>query len=143
MTFIQQAPTFYLQAFTQMFRYQGRATRSAFWSFVLINYVVSFGFGYLDGWLHWGAPLRVAFIDQGPLSLTYMLLVLPAYTAVSVRRLHDTDRSGWWLIIGLIPLLGFIWLFVLFLMPSKEVNRFGWPESARVSTGGVDPYALR
>ncbi|MEP7379987.1 MAG: DUF805 domain-containing protein [Chloroflexota bacterium] len=48
--------------------------------------------------------------------------------AVSVRRLHDTDRSGWWLLIAIVPYIGFIILLVFLVMPSTPgINRFGAP----------------
>jgi uncharacterized membrane protein YhaH (DUF805 family) len=51
--------------------------------------------------------------------------------AVSVRRLHDTDRSGWWILIFIIPLIGWIWLVVLYCFPGTPgANRFGPPQAA-------------
>jgi uncharacterized membrane protein YhaH (DUF805 family) len=41
------------------------------------------------------------------------------------RRLHDTNRSNWWILIAIVPLIGQIWLFILFLLPSKSDTR--WP----------------
>ena len=60
------------------------------------------------------------------LSDIYSLAVLLPSLAVGVRRLHDTDRSGWWLLIGLVPLIGFIVLIVFFVQKGTEKeNRFG------------------
>jgi len=58
-------------------------------------------------------------------TLFYLATLIPAL-AVSVRRLHDTDSSGWWLLLGLIPLIGMIVLIVWWCLEgSKGYNRFG------------------
>lgn len=62
----------------------------------------------------------------GPLSGLFMLAMLIPYLAVAVRRLHDTDRRGWWLLIGFLPLIGGIVLLVFFIMSgTRGPNRFG------------------
>lgn len=53
-----------------------------------------------------------------------MFIVWIANFAVSVRRLHDTDRSGWWILIQFVPLVGSIWFFILMVLPGKS-NRWG------------------
>ena len=65
----------------------------------------------------------------GILSGIVMLVHIIPSIAVSVRRLHDTDRSGWWILIGFVPLIGTIWLIVLYCMESTGPNRFG-PQTA-------------
>lgn len=63
---------------------------------------------------------------MGLLGGIYSLAVLIPGIAVSVRRLHDTERSGWWLLIGLVPLIGAIVLLVFMVQDSKAgSNRFG------------------
>ena len=58
-------------------------------------------------------------------TLFYLATIIPGL-AVSVRRLHDTDSSGWWLLLGLIPLIGMIVLIVWWCLEgSKGYNRFG------------------
>ena len=60
------------------------------------------------------------------LASLYSLAVFIPGLAVSVRRLHDTGRSGWWLLIGLVPLIGGIWLLVLLCLDSQpETNKWG------------------
>ena len=82
------------------------------------------------------ATIAVAILDNvfglvsqsgvGTLGMVYALGVLLPSLGVAVRRLHDTDRSGWWLLIGLIPLIGLIVLIVFFVMDSQPgQNRFG------------------
>jgi uncharacterized membrane protein YhaH (DUF805 family) len=61
-----------------------------------------------------------------PLSLLVSLGLLLPNLALAVRRLHDTDRSGWWLLIGLIPIVGSLVLLVFYLLPGTQgQNRFG------------------
>lgn len=87
--------------------FSGRARRSEFWWFVLFNILVSIVAAILDAALGtgWGS-------GSGVISLIVSLALLIPYLAVTVRRLHDTDRSGWWILIGLIPLVGFIVLLI-------------------------------
>ena len=89
--------------------------------FVLINIVVSIGLAIADNVLG-----TVSQNGVGMIGALYSLGVLIPSLAVGVRRLHDTDRSGWWLLIGLIPLIGLIVLIVFFVMDSQPgQNRFG------------------
>lgn len=68
----------------------------------------------------------ILFRDQGLFSLVYSVAVLIPSVAVGVRRLHDLDRSGWWLLIMLIPLLGTLLLLIYFcLRGTVGPNRFG------------------
>ena len=62
-------------------------------------------------------------------------LLLPGL-GVSVRRLHDTNRSGWWILIALIPVLGWVWLFVLMLLKGDEgANNYGMGDASVKNTG--------
>ena len=89
--------------------FSGRATRSEFWWWTLFTILVSVGLGMISD------------VVSGIFSLATLL----PYLAVGARRLHDTDRSGWWQLIGLIPLIGWILLIVWFVQEGKEPNRFG------------------
>lgn len=105
----------YMYVLKNCFDFQGRASREEYWMFFLVNMVVTFVVGILDAM--WGKQL---------LSLVYMALIFFPSLAVGIRRLHDTDRSGWWQLIGLIPLLGMIVLLVFYALPSTPGdNRFG------------------
>lgn len=100
--------------------FSGRATRSEFWYWMLFVFVASCGTQAIDVWLL-GHD-----IGSGPLNLLIALAVALPYLAVSVRRLHDTDRAGWWLLIFLVPLIGPILLIVWWIRPGTEgENRFG------------------
>lgn len=105
---------YYLDAFKNYANFKGRARRKAFWMFFLFNFIASMIIGAID-----------AILGLGFLGVIYMLAVLVPYIAYAVRRLHDTGRSGWWMLIGLIPLIGGIVLLVFFVLDSTEDNDFG------------------
>lgn len=64
--------------------------------------------------------------EMGILYLVYVLLSLIPYLAVTVRRLHDIGKSGWWYFIGIIPIIGAIWLLVLLCMEGEpKTNKWG------------------
>ncbi len=99
-----------------------RASRKEFWLFFLfylVAYSILVTIDFSMGW----ASLETGY---GILSGIFALATLLPYLAVAIRRLHDTNRVGWWLLIGLIPLVGLIWLIVLWCLKSDEAeNRFG------------------
>lgn len=107
------------QGFKQSFAWQGRSTRREYWYFVL--FVI----------LAYIALIAVAVgVGVTQLILLYVT-VLPAQIGVSVRRLHDTGRSGWWMWLGLIPTLGAIVLIVFYCLRSEQgINRYGPPPGA-------------
>jgi len=102
--------------------FSGRATRKEYWLFVLFCFVVGLILGIVDGMtglFDWETGL-------GLFSSLFSLAVLLPSIAVGVRRLHDTNRSGWMLLIAFIPIVGFVWLIILFCFASdKGTNRFG------------------
>lgn len=92
--------------------FNGRAARPEYWYFVLFVFLGQILLGLL----------------YRPASVAFSLGVLLPNLAVGARRLHDTDRSGWWLLIGLIPLIGAIVLLIWFCQRGTEgPNRFGDP----------------
>ena len=95
--------------------FSGRAHRTEFWMFVLINLIVGFVLGYV------GTIIHLSFIG-----FLYNLAVLLPGVAVAMRRLHDTDRSGWWLLLGFIPILGWIVLIIFYCLESTPgQNQYG------------------
>ena len=95
--------------------FSGRATRPEYWwwfLFWVITYVATI---VLDSAL--GA--------NGVLELLVVLALLLPNISVTVRRLHDTGRSGWWFLINLVPCVGWIVLLVFTLEPSKGPNKYG------------------
>ena len=99
-----------LQAYARYWQkyvvFSGRASRSEYWWVVLANFIVS---------IILAAIFRNA---QVVIWLWDLVNILPGI-AVAVRRLHDTDRSGWWLLLGLIPVVGAIILIVWFATREK------------------------
>ena len=93
----------YLTVLKKYAVFSGRARRKEYWMFVLFNMVFTFVLGFLDG-----------ILSAGFLVVFYYLAVLLPWIAVAVRRLHDVGKSGWFLFIGLIPIIGAIWLLVLY-----------------------------
>jgi uncharacterized membrane protein YhaH (DUF805 family) len=106
------------EAFKNAFAYEGRASRSAYWWYVLAQGVV---FIVLD--------IIIAAAHAPALSVLVYLLAVAAIVVslpLTIRRLHDSDKSGWWILIDLIPFIGGIWLLVLLCQPSTPgPNRFG------------------
>lgn len=100
--------------------FSGRARRSEYWWFVLFTLLVSIVGSMLDALLGTDFDSRGGVIN-GLLSLA---LLLPSL-AVGARRLHDTSRSGWWLLIGLVPILGAVVLVVFFVLDSHADNQYG------------------
>jgi uncharacterized membrane protein YhaH (DUF805 family) len=100
--------------------FSGRARRSEYWFFVLFTVIVGIVAGVIDGILGTRSSMGTGLV-QG---LAQLALLLPGI-AVGVRRLHDTNRSGWWLLIGLIPVVGAIVLIVFFVQDSHGDNQYG------------------
>ncbi|MBC7906618.1 MAG: DUF805 domain-containing protein [Rhodospirillaceae bacterium] len=95
--------------------FQGRASRSEYWFFTLFTVIVPIIASIMDGGM-----------DLGPFEVLATLALLLPSTSVGVRRLHDTDRSGWWYLLPLIPLIGIIVLIIWFCTKgSAGTNRFG------------------
>lgn len=101
--------------------FQGRARRSEYWYWCLFNILVDFVLIAID----YSAYL-VVWGDVGILTTLFSLVVLVPNIAVTVRRLHDIGRSGWWYWIYFVPVLGFIVLLVFCVTDSKpEENKYG------------------
>lgn len=110
----------YLSVLKKYAVFTGRAGRPEFWFFMLFNIIAAIILGIIDG------VLGLSVAGAGLLGLVYSLGVLVPSLAVGARRLHDTGRSGWWQLIGLIPLIGFIVLIVFFVMEShRGDNKYG------------------
>ena len=112
----------YLKALKQYADFGGRARRKEYWMFFLFNVIFSLLATLLDHTF----GLRGEDLDSGTISIIYSLLVLIPGIAVAVRRLHDIGKSGWMLLVVLIPLIGFIWLIVLFVTEGdRGINKYG------------------
>lgn len=112
----------YIEVIKQYAVFSGRARRSEYWYFVLFNIIISLLLGGVD----YAAGLINEESGLGVLGGLYSLFILLPSIGVTIRRLHDTDRTGWWIWISLIPLIGAI-VLIVFLAQAGQVgsNRFG------------------
>jgi uncharacterized membrane protein YhaH (DUF805 family) len=112
----------YLKVLKQYADFSGRARRKEYWMFVLFNLIFAIVAMILDNIL----GLTVGILPYGVFYVLYTLAVLIPGLAVAVRRLHDVGKSGWMILIALIPLIGAIWLLVLMVTDSNPgKNQYG------------------
>lgn len=101
--------------------FSGRARRQEYWMFTLFNIIFAIVAMVLDNVLGFAGAA-----GYGPLYGLYALATLLPGLAAAVRRLHDVGKSGWFILIALIPLIGSIWLLVLLCTDSKPgPNEYG------------------
>jgi uncharacterized membrane protein YhaH (DUF805 family) len=114
--------SWYLEVLKKYAVFGGRSRRAEYWYFVLFNLIVFIVLSLIDSLL--GTFNFVS--GAGLLSGIYGLAVLIPTLAVTVRRLHDIDRTGWWILINLIPLIGTIVLLVFALTDGTPgSNQYG------------------
>ena len=112
---------------TKYCSFQGRACRKEFWLIFLFLSILAFSFEYIFFKMTGGQADGFAQMFN---AIVHITLIIP-FTCVGVRRLHDTNRSGWWSLITLIPVLGTITYFVMMLLKgTAEENRFGPPPNS-------------
>ena len=112
----------YLKVLKQYATFGGRARRKEYWMYTLFTIIAYIVAMILDNML----GLTFGDLGYGYLYMGYALLVFLPSLAVSVRRLHDRDLSGWWILIGLVPVIGAILLLVWSCMEGTQGdNRFG------------------
>ena len=129
---------YYLEALKKYAVFHGRAHRAEFWWFVLFNAVFSFALNITFG-ARVGVP-EASVSSASPLAILpaiYGLAVLLPAIGVSIRRLHDTNRSGWWLLIALFPIVGAIVLIVFYAQAGDAgENQFG--ADPKAAAPGID-----
>lgn len=111
----------YVSVLKKYFVLQGRARRSEYWMFALFNFAIGILVAGLD-------VLMANALKTPPVMLgfVYSLGVVCPTFCVNVRRLHDIGRSGWWLLIGLIPIIGAIVLLIFSVLDSQPGdNKYG------------------
>ena len=96
----------YLAVLKKYAVFSGRARRKEYWMFFLFNIIIAIVIGVVEGIV--GSP--------GVIGLIYSLAVLIPGIAVTIRRLHDTGRTGWWILIGFVPIIGAIVLLVFMVL---------------------------
>ncbi len=104
---------YYIEVMKKYAVFTGRARRKEFWMFTLIYTLIFIVLSVVDGIIGTGAML----FETGLLSGIFSLVSLCPSIAVTIRRLHDIDRSGWWILIGLVPIAGVI---VLIIFAAKD-----------------------
>ena len=106
----------YLEVLKKYAVFGGRARRKEYWMFCLFNIIVALVLAVIDGLAG----------TSGVIAMLYSLAVLIPGIAVSVRRLHDTGRNGWWLLIVLVPAIGAI-VFLVFMVQNSSPgkNQYG------------------
>lgn len=112
----------YLKVIRQYGDFNTRARRKEYWTFFIFNLLFGLAALLLDNAL----KLNYQGMEYGPIYIIYSFGTLIPGIAVVVRRLHDTGRSGWMLLIALIPFIGAIWLLILLTMNSQSgENKYG------------------
>ena len=118
----------YLNVLRNYIGFGGRARRKEYWMFILVNVILTAVLGVVDKMLGWQ---RAG--GEGILTTIYGILVFWRWWAGLFRRLHDTDRSAWWLLLLIIPVIG--WLVIIIFNCQNGTpgdNRFG-PDPKRLS----------
>ena len=105
-------------AFANYFNFSGRARRPEYWYFGLFVFIVGIVAALVD--------IVLGYPDLGPASVVYTLAIIIPSISVSVRRLHDIGRSGWWSLLALIPIVGIIILIYWACLPGEPgTNQYG------------------
>lgn len=94
----------YVAALKNYAIFSGKATRRDYWTFVLANLVIS---------------ILISFFNSEMLNNIYSLALVIPSLAIGARRLHDIGRTGWWQLLWLVPIVGWIILIIFFVQPSK------------------------
>jgi uncharacterized membrane protein YhaH (DUF805 family) len=112
----------YLKVLKQYADFSGRARRKEYWMFFLFNILFSIAAMIFDNVL----GIAMEGVGYGPIYGIYILAMIIPGLAVAVRRLHDIGKSGWMVLIGLIPIAGAIWLIVLLVTEGNSgENEYG------------------
>lgn len=107
--------SWYLQSMKKYADFGGRASRKEYWMFFLVNIIILIAL----------IAIEAAAGGPGILAVLYNFGVIIPNLAVAMRRLHDTDRSGWYILISLVPLVNLVLLFFMCQDSSPGANRFG------------------
>ena len=102
-----------------LFSFRGRINRKPYWMFILFVFIGMIITSAID--------MATVGQDEGLASILFSLIALWPSAAMQIKRWHDRDKSGWWVLINIIPIIGFIWALVEtgFLSGTEDANRFG------------------
>jgi uncharacterized membrane protein YhaH (DUF805 family) len=109
-----ESMNWYISVLKKYAVFDGRASRTEFWMFTLFSFIAGIVLGIVDGILHTKGAYGI-----GALGGLYNLAVLLPSIGVAIRRLHDTGRSGWWLLLLFLPVIGWIALLVFYILESQ------------------------
>jgi uncharacterized membrane protein YhaH (DUF805 family) len=120
--------------------FKGRARRAEYWYFALFNIIFAIVAGIIDRIIDPGVKISGYY---GIIYILYALAVIVPSLAVVVRRLHDTGKSGWMILISLIPIVGAIWLLVLMIKKGDVgENKYG-PDPKMLPGTPVQPTPVQ
>lgn len=111
---------YYLGCWQKFATFQGRARRREYWFFILFNAIISIALAITD--------ISLGGDSMGLLSGLYSLLIFLPSLAVTVRRLHDIDRSGWWLLLYVVPVVGVLVILVFTVLDGTQGNNEFGPD---------------
>lgn len=132
---------YYLDTITKRFaKFDGRARRSEYWYFGLFNFLTVMAMSFMVGLL----GIIHSYLGIIGFGLMYLLILGVAIPqlALTVRRLHDTGKSGWWLLIGIIPLVGAIVLFVFYCTEGDIGNNLYGPDPKSIDSDNVTDHLI-
>lgn len=109
---------YYTDVLKKYATFSGRARRKEYWMFVLWNFIIGLVLNVLSSVFVKAGIAPLTLLLYGVTILYYLAVVIPSL-AVLVRRLHDTGRSGWWVLIGLVPIIGGIVLIIFAVMDGQ------------------------
>lgn len=122
---------YFLLPFKRYVDFSGRSHRKEYWTFVIIHTII---IAVLTAEITMnGEVVFSGFFGEigNQIGQLYVLASLVPFLALGVRRLHDSNCSGWWMLINLIPFIGIIWFIVLVLKKSDAgANKYGEPSNA-------------
>jgi uncharacterized membrane protein YhaH (DUF805 family) len=110
--------------------FSGRARRKEFWMYSLFNFIIAFGIGFMEGLFGEGGEALI-----GPISMVYALAVFLPGLAVTIRRLHDTGRSGWWLFLAAVPIIGALAVLWFLIQEGESAENIYGPDPKNPASG--------
>ncbi len=112
----------YYQVILNYTNFSGRARRQEYWYFTLVNVLVNLVMGIIDRVI--GSVMQMD--NFGFFGVIYALFIMIPSIAVTVRRLHDSGRVGWWTLIAFVPIIGILVLLYFLIQDSEEdSNQYG------------------
>ncbi|KOC31256.1 DUF805 domain-containing protein [Clostridium botulinum] len=111
---------YYKKCMSKYITFCGRATRKEYWYFTLSNILISLSLSMI-----WMALTSEDLWDNNPLRRIYLIIIFIPSLTVSIRRLHDINRSGWWILLCLIPFINIILLLCFCVESDEGSNKYG------------------